>query len=246
MTQAYLYKWTELSTGKWYIGSRTSRGCHPGDGYICSSKTVKPLIQANPQNWEREILVISTPEYIRQLEVDYLTTLDAGRDPKSYNLNNGGSPKRFKGGPWNKGKTYTYEELMGEETAQEVKQKISKSLKGKTYEELLGNDRAKTRKQKTINRLSGKTYEEIMGKEKAAEVKNKFSLDRKGKTSVLKGKTWDEIYGPERAQELRNIRSQQRKGKTYKELYGEENAQAVKNLQSLRHTERKELKSDAN
>ena len=45
MTVAFLYKWIEISTDKWYIGSRTANGCHPTDGYICSSKIVKPLIR---------------------------------------------------------------------------------------------------------------------------------------------------------------------------------------------------------
>jgi hypothetical protein len=40
-TIPFVYKWTELSTGKWYIGAHYSKGCHPEDGYICSSKTVK-------------------------------------------------------------------------------------------------------------------------------------------------------------------------------------------------------------
>jgi hypothetical protein len=46
MTIAYVYKWTQLSTGKWYIGSRSAIGCNPNqhEKYICSSKTVKPMI----------------------------------------------------------------------------------------------------------------------------------------------------------------------------------------------------------
>lgn len=59
MTLAYVYKWTELATGKWYVGARGARGCHPDDGYICSSKVVKPLILANPDGWKREILFTS-------------------------------------------------------------------------------------------------------------------------------------------------------------------------------------------
>lgn len=27
MTVAYDYKWTELATGKWYVGARGKRGC---------------------------------------------------------------------------------------------------------------------------------------------------------------------------------------------------------------------------
>ena len=89
MTQAYLYKWTEISTNKWYIGSRSKKNCHPNDGYICSSKIVKPKIKSNFNNWKREILCIGDPKYIIKLETDYLKLLNAANDPMSYNLHNG-------------------------------------------------------------------------------------------------------------------------------------------------------------
>jgi hypothetical protein len=89
MTRSYLYRWTEKDTGMWYIGSRYANGCHPDDGYICSSKHVKPLILKNPSGWHREILVIGEPKYIRNLEANYLKVLDAAKDIMSYNKSNG-------------------------------------------------------------------------------------------------------------------------------------------------------------
>lgn len=89
MTQAYLYRWTEKTTGMWYIGSRYARNCHPNDGYICSSKVVKPLIKQYPNNWEKQILVVGEPKDMRDLESRYLTVLEAAKDPKSYNKRNG-------------------------------------------------------------------------------------------------------------------------------------------------------------
>jgi len=89
MTQAYIYIWKELNTRKWYLGSRSKQGCHPDDGYICSSIIVKPLIEANPSNWKREILEIGDPLVIRLMEAEYLTALDARNDPRSYNRSNG-------------------------------------------------------------------------------------------------------------------------------------------------------------
>lgn len=88
MEQAYVYKWTELSTGKWYIGSRTKKNCHPFDGYICSSKIVKPLVQKNPENWVREILFVGGAFEAFNLECKLLQELDAKHDPNSYNLHN--------------------------------------------------------------------------------------------------------------------------------------------------------------
>jgi len=105
MTTAFLYKWTEISTGMWYRGSRTKHGCHPDDGYICSSKIVKPKILANPSDWVREIECIGEPKYIRDLETKYLKILDAKNDTMSYNQHNqDGKFHTIGKDPWNKGK----------------------------------------------------------------------------------------------------------------------------------------------
>lgn len=89
MTTAYIYKWTHIPTNKWYIGSRTKENCHPNDGYICSSKIVKPLIETAPNEWRREILHTGNPTDIILLEAQLLETLDAKHDKNSYNLHNG-------------------------------------------------------------------------------------------------------------------------------------------------------------
>jgi hypothetical protein len=88
MATAFLYKWTHIPTQKWYIGSRTAKGCSLTDGYICSSKIVKPMILENKNDWKREILVIGSSEYILQIERKYLILLDARNDTNSFNLNN--------------------------------------------------------------------------------------------------------------------------------------------------------------
>jgi hypothetical protein len=90
MNNCYVYKWVELTTLKWYIGSRTAKGCHVDDGYLCSSKIVKPLILANPSNWRREIIETGTRIEILALEHEILDCLDAAKDPRSYNRCNGG------------------------------------------------------------------------------------------------------------------------------------------------------------
>lgn len=88
-TYAYVYKWTELSTGRWYIGSRTKHGCNPADGYICSSRIVKPLIESNQTNWSRTVLCIGHAVDMLALETALLTLVDAKNDPLSYNQHNG-------------------------------------------------------------------------------------------------------------------------------------------------------------
>jgi len=88
---AFLYKWTHIPTGKWYIGSRTAKGCSLTDGYICSSIYVKPLIQSDPMNWKRDVLVIGESKYIRALENSYLKLIGAKEDVLSFNRSNNAS-----------------------------------------------------------------------------------------------------------------------------------------------------------
>jgi len=103
-TVAFVYCWYELSTKKWYIGSRTAEGCHPDDGYLCSSKQVAPLIVENKNNWRREILCIGNPQDMLNLECRLLEVLDAKNDPLSYNQHNGDGQFTTIGmTPWNKG-----------------------------------------------------------------------------------------------------------------------------------------------
>jgi hypothetical protein len=86
---SFVYKWIHLPTGKWYIGSRTAKGCHPEDGYISSSQLIKPLIKQNPVEWKREIIKTGSPEEMIKLETTLLESLDAKSNPMSFNQHNG-------------------------------------------------------------------------------------------------------------------------------------------------------------
>lgn len=88
-TQAFVYRWTHLPTGKWYIGSRTQKGCNPSDGYLCSSKIVKPMIESDMDQWSRAIICIGIPSDMRKLEADILAMSDAKKNPMSFNQSNG-------------------------------------------------------------------------------------------------------------------------------------------------------------
>jgi len=87
----------------WYVGSRTAKNCHPLDGYICSSRHVKPLIKANPTEWTREIIAVGTAKEMRELEKEILVLFEAHKDKRSFNLTNT-SGKMVSKEPWNKGK----------------------------------------------------------------------------------------------------------------------------------------------
>ena len=99
-TEAFLYRWTHIPTGKWYVGSRTAIGSHPEDGYYCSNPAVKEMIEANPSEWKREVLVIGEPKEIVELEARYLKALDAKHDPMSFNGHNGDGNFTTTGTKW--------------------------------------------------------------------------------------------------------------------------------------------------
>lgn len=89
MTQAFVYVWKNKKTLRWYLGSHTRKNCHPNNGYICSSKIVKPLIKQNPDDWERTVIAIGDPAEMLNLETELLEMLDAKNDRRSFNMHNG-------------------------------------------------------------------------------------------------------------------------------------------------------------
>lgn len=100
--KCYVYKWTHIPSLKWYIGSRTSKKAKgPDDGYICSSKTVRSLIAANPQDWQRTIVATGDAEEMYELETTILQLVDARADERSFNRHN--NHKGIAVGGWNKG-----------------------------------------------------------------------------------------------------------------------------------------------
>jgi hypothetical protein len=146
---AFVYKWTHLPTMKWYIGSRTAKKSHLDDGYICSSRYVKPLIESTNNEWKRDIIATGTAEEMIKLESEILEIVDAKNDPQSFNKHNGDGKfsvtgKKF--GPqsdshksklsaskkgrvaWNKG-------VIGFKHSEESKKAIGLSRKGKSWDE---------------------------------------------------------------------------------------------------------------
>lgn len=160
-TIPYIYKWTHVPTGRWYIGSKIRKGWNPArhEEYICSSKIVKPMVLANRNEWVYEILHTGEATYIALLETEILTMLDAKSDLMSFNQHNGDGlysrtgtchsqktinkmAESHKGQvPWNKGKKHTAthvnnvaNKLKGRingPRSEESKAKQSENMKGK-------------------------------------------------------------------------------------------------------------------
>lgn len=164
MTQAYVYKWTHIPTLKWYVGSRTAKGCHPDDGYICSSKIVKPLIKANPEQWRREVVAIGDPVEMLDLESIILEITDAKFDQRSFNLHNGDG----------KFTTLGTNNLKGVPKPAGFGAKISQAQTGKPM-----RPNAKKALEKYKFKSGGVSL--FKGKTHSLELREQMSKDRKGK-----------------------------------------------------------------
>lgn len=171
MNTAYVYKWSHIPTYKWYIGSRTSKKAHPDDGYICSSKIVKPMILLNPNEWRREILATGTPEEMYNFETELLQLFDAKNDERSFNQHNN---IYFSYEPWNKGKigVYSIESLK--------KMSLGASIRIVTDEQKI----------KTSNTMKGKHAGEsnpFFGKNHSDETLKYYSESRTGEANPMYG-----------------------------------------------------------
>ncbi len=94
------------------------------------------------------------------------------------------SSTSFKKGivPWIKGKKFTYEEMYGIERAEEMKNKISESLKGIKHPKgkYFINSGSFKKGNLPWNKNKRYSYEELYGIEEAKKIKNKLSICSKG------------------------------------------------------------------
>lgn len=88
----YVYRLTDKTNGKRYIGSRYARGCCPGDlgaTYFTSSRIVSPLFKADPARFEKQVLATGSVEYVIAVEKTLLDMYDAVMSEEFYNRANG-------------------------------------------------------------------------------------------------------------------------------------------------------------
>ena len=152
----YVYKWTHIPTLKWYVGVRFAKGCYPDDGYICSSKLVKPMIESNPEEWKREIISTGTREAMTELESEILELVDAARDIRSFNQHSN-NKKFYSWGPRSEEARKRIRQGMkrkpriGFKHSEEAKKKISEANTGKSMSEETKRKIAETRKKNFAN-----------------------------------------------------------------------------------------------
>ena len=91
MVSPYVYRLTDRETGKRYIGSRYAKGCAPEDlgvKYFTSSKLVSKLFRANPERFEKQIIVTGTVEYVIEVERSLIDLHNAVLSDEFYNRAN--------------------------------------------------------------------------------------------------------------------------------------------------------------
>lgn len=197
----FVYRWTDLITGKMYIG------VHKGelnDGYVCSSKIMLPIYKERPNTFVREILLEGENEAsIRAAEIDFLLEVDAARNPLYYNRHNG-TNKWYHCGPLsenhknkisraNKGKIHSPETIekirlkkIGWKQSEETKEKRAKKLRGRknspeTIEKLRIS--AKNRKRPPLSEIHKKNISAALkGRTDNIEQCRALGYSHKGKT----------------------------------------------------------------
>jgi hypothetical protein len=201
MNTAYVYKWTHIPTYRWYIGSRTNKNAHPDDGYLCSSKIVKPMILNNPEEWKREILFVGSPFDAYEYESELLDMFDARNDERSFNQhNNEGKKSPYGTISPNKGKSPSLEtreklSIAGKKRtlSEKHKENISKALSGKIRSKEHCNNISESKKGSTMH---PNTREGILkantGRKLSEEHIQKLSERSKGNTYNLGKKHSDE------------------------------------------------------
>lgn len=146
----FTYIITFLPTGQKYYGVRTKRGCHPTqlwNSYFTSSKVVHQLIEQHGCDaFEVEIRkTFSTKEQALLWEHRFLKKVNAARNPKFLNQNNG--DRKFYGGGVPKGFRHSDDARRrmsinssgeknpnyGKKFSEETRRKISESHKGKKH-----------------------------------------------------------------------------------------------------------------
>ena len=131
----YIYKYTDLTTGKIYIGKREKP--YFDNAYWGSGKNWKPVLNCvGKDNIKREILCwASSRKELRDLEIKFISELNSTDPSIGYNIHRGGS------GGNSLNDTEKWSELhrgprngrYGKPVSGETREKISKANRGRTY-----------------------------------------------------------------------------------------------------------------
>lgn len=176
----YVYKYTHKKSGMWYIGSHNGKKKNYKGSGLVWSRIIKKY---GLENFEKEILYEGS-DY-RQKEGEILKSLNAAKNPMSYNLKNEAMGGAFFG---------ELNGMYGKKLTLEQKYKCGNGFRGKKRpdhsERMKGKNNPRYGKSdhtygiiKRSGFVKGKTYLELYGESKAKEISEKV---RKGNIGKLK------------------------------------------------------------
>lgn len=180
----YIYKITNLTNGKIYIGKHSTDNLD--DGYFGSGKLIKQSIQKRGiENFKKEYLVFTdNEERLNWFERYYIKKYKTYNSSNGYNLTKGGDGTLGMTSP-NKGK---FGRLKGIKRSEETKKRISESLKGKTKGRIPWNkgiSHSDETKKKISESKKGQTHPKRQPM--SEETKKKISDTKKGCVAWNKG-----------------------------------------------------------
>src|SRR5574344_365494 len=160
--KGYIYKVTNIITGQFYIGQRSSFEGTPEDDlgihYFTSSKVVRPLFKNNTSEWKKEILYS---------DIQFAETLD---DMEGFAIHRQIKDKLCLNG-YDPTSRHGFRTMAGKHLSDETKRKISEAKKNMSDE--------------TKRKMS----EAHKGEHQSEEAKRKNSEAHRG-NSATKGKHW--------------------------------------------------------
>lgn len=172
----YIYKVTNIITGQFYIGQRSSYKGTPeedlGIHYFTSSKVVKPLFKNNTSEWKKEILY---------RDINYAEMLDYREGYEIHKVIN----NEF---CLNKSDPLIHPGFItaGKHITEETKKKISEATKGPNNHNYGKHPSEEARRKMSIAEKGSNNYN--YGKHITEETKRKMSIAEKGQISWNKGK----------------------------------------------------------
>jgi len=171
-----IYKITNKINNKIYIGKDTTNN---PDYFGSGCLIVKSIEKNGVENFTKEIIEIcDSNETLCDREKYWIEFFNSNNLEIGYNISGGGDG----------GDTFT-----NNPNIDNIKKKISNTMKGRTFSEEHRNNLSKNHMSTKYKK--GKTYEEIYGKERAEEYKNKLKLSRqKYKTEKERlGEKYDQV-----------------------------------------------------
>ena len=171
MRLGFVYRWTNISNKKWYIGSHCG---DVADSYVGSGKAFLASYKKNLSFFSREIIYVG-PDF-REVEELILETLNAAEDRLSYNLKNsaiGGNTSMHFTDESRKKMSDAAKATKGKRSVSaEQRKKISDSLKGRSIPIEV--------REKISQSLTGKANP-FFGKSHSDESRRKISEAKKGR-----------------------------------------------------------------